>query len=268
MMISISKLTKNSIGVVCFMSNIACGVSPKTAPQKWGHPVVSTEAVKAVLYLPIADEAVKRIEINESKEELVDLLEVNNPRIKPLAGFDEKYANTYDGYSKVRRGVYEKLLKMVDLLPENVGIAFFEGYRPLHKQKEYFDKKFDEIFQIMKDKEKAYQETCKHVAPVIDNVPPHTTGAAIDMTLFEIKDGHEELLDMGKFDVIFGPNAHQETFSENTTPQQRANRTLLLEAATHAGLVNYGFEWWHYSYGDRAWAFVKGEKQAIYSPDV
>jgi zinc D-Ala-D-Ala dipeptidase len=68
---------------------------------------------------------------------------------------------------------------------------------------------------------------------------------------------------MGMFDTIYGHNPHQETFSENTTKEQRKNRLILLNAAAKSGLVNYGFEWWHYSYGDRAWAYVKKEK-AIY----
>jgi D-alanyl-D-alanine dipeptidase len=158
----------------------------------------------------------------------------------------------------------KKLLTMLKILPPDIGIAYFEGFRPLYKQKEYFDNKLKEILVTIKDKELAYKETSKHVAPFIDNVPPHSTGAAIDMTLFVIKDGQENLLDMGKFDVVFGPNDQQETFSKNTTDVQRKNRLLLLEAATEVGLVNYGFEWWHYSYGDKMWAFVKKKNTSIY----
>jgi len=39
---------------------------------------------------------------------------------------------------------------------------------------------------------------------------------------------------------------------------------MLLAAAASAGLVNYGYEWWHYSYGDRAWALVENQEKAIY----
>lgn len=62
---------------------------------------------------------------------------------------------------------------------------------------------------------------------------------------------------MGKSDVIFGINTQHETFSTNITYQQRINRLLLLKTAINSGLVNYGYEWWHYSYGDKAWAYVK-----------
>ena len=30
------------------------------------------------------------------------------------------------------------------------------------------------------------------------------------------------------------------------------------------GFVNYPTEYWHWSYGDRYWAYVKGEAQTIY----
>ena len=235
------------------------------APCPWPSPSVNHKVSENVLYVPISDSAVTVLSICENHEQLFDLLEINNSRIKPMATFNAKYTNTYEDYSKVRLGVYNKLLVMLEYLPDNVGIAYFEGFRPLYKQKEYFDNKFKEILQTIPDKERAYQETSKHVSPFINNIPPHTTGAAIDMTLFSIDEhGHEQLIDMGKFDVIFGPNDQQETFSTNITDVQRNNRMILLEAATFAGLVNYGFEWWHYSYGDKMWAVVKKQAHALY----
>lgn len=235
----------------------------QNAPIAWSVPQVGKEIADNVLYLPIADDRVKSVAIDALDEEVIDLLEINNPRIKPLSLIDAKYQNTYEGFSKIRLGVYKKLVQMLELLPQNVGIAYFEGFRPLWKQKEYFDKKFNEILAEVKDKELAYQETTKHVSPFIDNMPTHATGAAIDITLFEVKDNEEMLMDMGMFDTIYGPNPAQETFSENTTKQQKGNRLILLNAAIKSGLVNYGFEWWHYSYGDKVWAYVKKQK-AIY----
>lgn len=236
-----------------------------TAPKAWTTPTAPPLVSENVLYVPIAHQSVKDIPLTESGDELIDLLTIDNPRLRPLATFHPQYANSYEGYSKIRKGVYERLLAMLDTLPDDVGIAYFEGFRTLAKQKEYFDAKFQEVLQTIPDKEIAYKETCRHISPFIDNIPTHTTGAAIDITLFRTKDNESELLDMGKFDVIFGPNDQQDTFSQNTTMLQRQNRLLLLEAAAKSGLVNYGFEWWHYSYGDKVWASVKGEKAAIYS---
>lgn len=247
-----------------FMTIFSTQTFASTAPKPWSSPTVDEIIYSNILYVPISHNSVKAIPINDSEEELVDLLEINNPRIKPLSSFSPKFKNTYDGYSKIRTGVYKKLVNMLEILPKNVGIAYFEGFRPLYKQKEYFDNKFIEILKTTKDKEIAYQETTKHVSPFIDNIPTHATGAAIDIALFSIESGNEELLDMGKFDVIFGSNDQQDTFSDNTTQAQRKNRMILLDAAIRAGLVNYGFEWWHYSYGDKVWAYVKKQKAAIY----
>lgn len=236
----------------------------KTAPTPWLEPIAPTVVSTNVLYLPIASEIIKKIPIKGIDEELIDLQTLNNPRLRPLAKFDSKYKNTYNEYSKIRLGVYKKLLIMLDKLPANIGIAYFEGLRPLYKQKEYFDKKFKETLVSIPDKDEAYFETCKSISPFIDNVPTHCTGAAIDMTLFQTVNGKARLINMGKFDTIFGPNNQQETFSENTTVDQRNNRLMLLSVATQAGFVNYGFEWWHYSYGDRPWAYVKNQKEALY----
>lgn len=220
-----------------------------------------------ILSLPIADIAVKKILIEEVNDPLVDLNEVNNPRIVPLVSIDKKYDAGHLENGKVRKGLYGKLLLLLEDLPHNISIAFFEGYRPLWKQKEYFENKFKEILKQYGDNdlERAYSETCKFVSPFIDNVPVHCTGAAIDFMLFTIaNNGAKILLDCGKFGVIWGANDQTQTFSLNLTEEQKQNRLMLLNAATKAGLVNYGYEWWHYSYGDRAWAYVEEKEKAIY----
>jgi D-alanyl-D-alanine dipeptidase len=38
---------------------------------------------------------------------------------------------------------------------------------------------------------------------------------------------------------------------------------LLVTAMTSVGFVNYAHEWWHYSYGDRYWAYAT-DSAAIY----
>ena len=48
---------------------------------------------------------------------------------------------------------------MPAFLPENVGIAYSEGLRPLQVQKKYFDQKLREVLVRIKNKGKAYTET-------------------------------------------------------------------------------------------------------------
>ncbi|MEV7390563.1 M15 family metallopeptidase, partial [Streptomyces sp. NPDC091215] len=46
----------------------------------------------------------------------------------------------------------------------------------------------------------------------------------------------------------------------------RADRRVLGDALTAAGLVNYPAEWWHWSFGDRCWALATGAGSAMYGP--
>jgi D-alanyl-D-alanine dipeptidase len=225
-----------------------------------------------ILPLPIVAPVVTAIPIEECGEELVDLNLIGNKRIVSLASFDPIYNAGHNDCGKVRKGLYERLLVLLEHLPSTIGIAFFEGYRPLWKQKEYFVKLFLELANAGKDSkysgdylEHIYSETCKFASPFIDNIPVHCTGAAIDFTLFrQDEQGVRTLLDMGKFGAIFGPNDQAATLASNLSPEQKTNRGILLTAATRADLVNYGLEWWHCSYRDRAWAYVVGADTAKY----
>ncbi len=239
-------------------------VSCKIASSLYATP--ANDSSYKMLSLPIVSPCVTAIEIKECGEELIDLIKINNKRIVPLMQFDARYNAGHNDFAKVRKGLYEHLLQLLSYLPENIGLAVFEGYRPLWKQKEYFEKKFKELVQQSADKnlDAIYNETCKFVSPFIDNIPVHCTGAAIDFMLFTSnKNGSMELLDLGKFGVIFGPNDQTQTLATNITDEQRKNRLILLEAAKKAGLVNYGYEWWHFSYGDRAWAYVEKKENAL-----
>ena len=42
------------------------------------------------------------------------------------------------------------------------------------------------------------------------------------------------------------------------------NRELLFNVMEAQGFVNYPTEWWHFSYGDRYWAYHQQQDYAIY----
>lgn len=222
--------------------------------------------------IKIADPRIKAVLIQESNEPLIDL---SDPSINPQnskiqlmpaqqnanAGF---YHAPHSECFKVREGLFKALKKMVSSLPEGIGIYVYEAYRPMSVQKQYFDKVFNETKErnpTLKDEE-IFQQTAVIVSPVVDNVPPHCTGGAIDITLINLNTN--EPLDMGKFGVLFGKNEVAETHSDKITSVQKKNRVMLLQAAEKAGLVNYPMEWWHYSIGDRYATYMLGKKYAIY----
>lgn len=214
----------------------------------------------------IADTIIKNIPITESNEPCVDLWDTKNNRITmlpnpPVAFFSPDSNSGLPAASKVRATVFEKLQFMVQELdnlavsfgyvPGRVDIKVFEGLRDLATQEKLFNYKSLEIQKEYPEwtQEQIFTETCKWVSPVVNNVPVHSTGAAIDIRLWDNK--NQEFLDMGMFGVIWGSNTSAPTFSENLTDLQKNNRLFLLAAATQAGLVNYAYEFWHFSYGDR-----------------
>ena len=94
--------------------------------------------------------------------------------------------------------------------------------------------------------------------------PPHSTGAAIDLTL-EDADGRE--LDMGG--VI--DETTERSFPDHYAglPGEHAarcdaHRRLLNAVMTEAGFHRHQHEWWHFSMGDQMAALAAGETVAIY----
>lgn len=83
------------------------------------------------------------------------------------------------------------------------------------------------------------------------DVIPHSTGGSVDLTLSDM-DGEELAMDA-------------DTAAENIRVAE--NRRLLNITLTAVGLVNYPPAWWHWSQGDRYWAFTTGSLIARYGPD-
>ncbi|MBJ7449842.1 MAG: D-alanyl-D-alanine carboxypeptidase family protein, partial [Parachlamydiales bacterium] len=140
-----------------------------------------------------------------------------------------------------------------------VDILVFEGMRDLGTQKMLFEKKLDEILLLNPDLsfEMAEEETAKWISPVKNNTPVHSTGAAVDIRLWDNKNSC--FLNLGPFGVIWGDSQLASTFSENITDSQKNNRLYCLIAAEKAGLTNYVYEWWHFSFGDRYDVYWKNQ---------
>jgi D-alanyl-D-alanine dipeptidase len=85
------------------------------------------------------------------------------------------------------------------------------------------------------------------------------SGGALEVVLLD-RDGVE--LDMGC--ELNEQCPQMMTRADGLSPIARANRQLLLRSTEAVGFVNYSHEWWHYSYGDRYWAFRTGAPAAIY----
>ncbi|MFJ2828907.1 M15 family metallopeptidase [Streptomyces sp. NPDC087263] len=190
------------------------------------------------------------------------LLDVRERELFPV---DARRRDDSGAFAHLRVGVLDRLVRARALLPRGVRLLFVEGYRPPALQREYFEQYADELRAGNPgwDAERVRNAASRYVSP--PEIAPHSAGAAVDLTLVDA-DGHE--LDMGT-----PVNANPEesdgacyTGASNIGPRARANRRLLGDALTAAGLVNYPTEWWHWSYGDRYWALATGADHAIYGP--
>ncbi|MGF1470981.1 MAG: M15 family metallopeptidase [Rubrobacteraceae bacterium] len=160
-----------------------------------------------------------------------------------------------------RSGVAERLVAADGALPEGVRLLVLECHRPLEFQQHIWEENLALLKESHQDwsEERLLQENAKFVAPPW-NVPPHSTGGAMDLVLAD-EDGRE--LDMGSEWNEEGPLMR--TDADGISPEAKANRRMLLEAMRSAGFVNYPHEWWHFSYGDRYWAYATGQNVARYT---
>ena len=224
----------------------------------------------------IANPIIKNIAIIENGEQLFDIFTMHNARISMLPNSPENkpfvaaiYNSGLPSGSKIRIDVYKRLEKMILQLDElatlfnyksgKISIKVFEGLRDLKTQEMLFKNKFNEIKAqnpLLSD-ESVEIETAKWVSPYKNNVPVHSTGAAIDIRLWN--EETNDFVDLGKFGVIWGENKEAQTFSENISEAQKLNRLYLLIAALNSGLINYVYEHWHFSAGDRYAAYWQGK---------
>ncbi|WP_419997026.1 M15 family metallopeptidase [Streptomyces boninensis] len=206
----------------------------------------------------MSDPQVTAIPVAECGEPLADV------RGAGLAVSDYR-ADADGAFAQLRAGVVERLVEAERKLPDGLRLLFIEGYRPPMLQRRYFDRYAAGLRAANPDwtDERLHTAASRYVSP--PEIAPHSAGAAVDLTLTGV-DGTP--LDMGTR-VNANPEESEGacyTAASNISAGARANRELLGAALGGAGLVNYGTEWWHWSYGDRYWALRTGAEAALYGP--
>jgi D-alanyl-D-alanine dipeptidase len=207
----------------------------------------------------LCDPRIAAIALADLGEPLVDLREIPELRV------DRRQACPAGAFAQLRQGVAQRLLDAQATLPGGLRLLITEGYRPLDTQRTVFDGYRDELRRRHPDwsAERVYVETSKFASPV--EVAPHSTGGAIDLTLCT-EEGVE--VDMGTCVDATPDDSDNACFTAapNISQQARRNRRTLAQALASTGLVNYPTEWWHWSFGDRYWAFVTGSAKSRYGP--
>lgn len=145
----------------------------------------------------------------------------------------------------LRGEAMHRLAYVADQLPERLGLAVFDAWRPLTLQAELWNA--------------AYAEPGLPPGYVADPIPdpttppPHLTGGTVDLTL--TLDGTPLALGTGFDDFT----ALAATDSLETSPGvARELRRLLVHAMRGGGFVVLHCEWWHFEFGTRRWAAITG----------
>ena len=246
------------------------------AANDWedGDVRMSEEAKKKMFHSCEVDTVLTNIPIKDNGEPLLDIRDKKNPRIKLITDLPNynSYVHTLlpddvtrikEGlYAKVRKGTYERLEKMLDYLPKDIGIALILGYHTSQRLKEKFDYLMLLNYNVYLDKNIAYDNAIK-IMPCNALQNMLATGSIVYITLFDVK--KMQILPLG---IIGAKNINltRQKFSDQTTPEQREYRKILTEAAVKAGFVAYVDRWSWFGYGDRVWAYVTGAPHAIYGP--
>jgi D-alanyl-D-alanine dipeptidase len=143
----------------------------------------------------------------------------------------------------LRSGAAKKVRQAAQLLPANIGLVLWDGWRSLKLQAELYQEYRDKIAaKSGLSGDELDLETRKFVAfPGQNPPPPHSTGGTIDLSLCDL-DGNP--LDMGgEFDQL--DQVSRTDFYQSGPIYKR--RQLLLNVMHRAGFLNYPEEWWHFN---------------------
>lgn len=175
----------------------------------------------------------------------------------------------------LREGVLrclEKSQKHLQSMKPNWHIRIFDAYRPVTVQKLMVDLTFRQLTEARGwdgDNLTPAQNTeimdlvlQFWAIPSLDRntPPPHSTGAAIDVTL---QDDRGQEVNMGSDIDEVSPRSFPDYFRTNDEPEMQqfhANRELLYAVMTHSGFQRHPNEWWHFSLGDQMWAWLVNQK--------
>lgn len=239
-------------------------VCRKTALLLTEGPVLQECTKQNVILL--TDPQVISIPIVENHEPLVDL---KNQTVIAYGPSPEVPNNT--DYTNMRQTVYEKLIKAQSALPEGLKFCLYEGYRSLSLQDKLFKARYLKVQNLQPEwsHNQIFEETTKLVSPVInmdgsENIPPHATGSAIDVYLIDETGKLVDMVIQIKDWMEDTDGSLSQTDSRHISVKAQHYRSIMSKALSTVGFINYPTEYWHWSYGDRYWAYQTGHSHAIY----
>jgi zinc D-Ala-D-Ala dipeptidase len=168
----------------------------------------------------------------------------------------------------LREDVVTRLRNAISLLPDSLGMMVLDAHRPLNVQAWLWDEMVAIVRRDHPDWDdaaiNAHSRRFVAYPEILPNRPtPHSTGGAVDVTLFDIATGG--VLDMGSgFDEPVDASVC-DYYERHPHSVYTERRRLLFHVMSQSGFANYPGEWWHFEYGTLRWAAATGEPSAIYN---
>ncbi len=190
--------------------------------------------------------------------------EADGKKLDPEGKAFARYRRRHPTFSlMVRTGALTMLLDAQSRLPTPYRLVLKAGLRPIEVQKQTFD----DYLELTRRAHPAwaddasYQYAAEFVTDPSTNLPPHATGGAVDVALWD--DGAHAYADVGSpinvaEDRSWGDN------HDGLAAKQIELRTLLRDVMLGAGFAPLASEWWHFSYGDQRWAVYYDKPHALY----
>jgi len=224
------------------------------------------------------------IKINECNEPLVSIPEsIFRLTPHPYMSLGAPYLTGVDPWV-LRPSVLKRLIRAQQYLSDispHLQLALFDAWRPISVQKFMFNYTIQETckskgidindFSANGDINDVIEEVGRFWAKPSSNPltpPPHSTGAAIDLTLADMTGNP---LDLGGEIDFIGAESSPDFYKEDNLgiPCSKHQvfhnrRSLLFSVMDQAGFVQHPNEWWHFSYGDQLWSWLSNQGNPIY----
>lgn len=213
----------------------------------------------------------QQIQIAECGEPLVpippNLFAVESPH--PYEKLGAPYGDRSPFF--LRPGVLDRLFAAQTYLQHHHPgwrIQIFDAYRPVEVQQFMVDYSFHELVAaaglsltgLTSEQRQTFQDRVHQfwAVPSLDPAtpPPHSTGAAIDVTLV---DAENRTIDMGSPIDEISPRSHPDYFANRSDDEGQGyhiSRQILATAMRSAHFQQHPNEWWHFSFGDQLWAWL------------
>lgn len=178
---------------------------------------------------------------------------------------DKCNMSQYGNQIPIRKSVFYKLMeaaKKLKSIKNTYKLMVVYGFRAMEMQEKYFYEIYDEVKDKFEDKMEMFEYIHEKIA--VPEVAGHPTGGAVDIAIFDEEVGMiiefgSQILDWDTEKCYYN--------NDEISEEAKKNRKMLRTVMMNEGFAPYDGEWWHFSYGDKEWAFYYKKSRALYNQE-